>query len=116
EVVWALAPSPDFRYLLSGSADQVIRVWNPDKQELLLSLFVAGDEWIAWTPQGYYAASLGGENLMGWHVNNGREPMASFYPAARFHNSLYRPDIIRRLLEAGGLQLAHQQADIASAR
>ncbi len=116
EVIWALAPSPDFRYLLSGSADQIIRVWSPERQELLLSLFVAGEEWIVWTPQGYYAASLGGENLMGWHINHGLEPMASFYPAARFHNSLYRPDIIRRLIQTGNLQEAHAQADVAAAR
>jgi WD40 repeat protein len=116
ELIWALAPSPDFHYLLSGGADQTMRIWKLDGNELLLSLFVAGDEWIAWTPQGYYAASLGGESLMGWHHNNGLEPMASFYPAARFHNSLYRPDIIRRLVECGSLREAHAQADIAAAR
>ncbi|HEY5316156.1 MAG TPA: WD40 repeat domain-containing protein [Pirellulales bacterium] len=116
ELTWCLAPSPDFRYLLSGGADQTLRIWKPDSSELLLSLFVAGDEWIAWTPQGYYAASLGGENLMGWHINNGLERMASFYPAARFHNSLYRPDIVSRLIQSGSLQAAHAQADAVAAK
>ena len=83
DLIWCMAPSPDLRYLLTGSADQSMRIWKSDTNELLVSLFVAGDEWIAWTPQGYYAASLGGENLMGWHINNGLERMASFYPAAR---------------------------------
>ncbi len=102
ELVWCMAPSPDLRYLLTGSADQSMRIWKPDTNELLVSLFVAGDEWIAWTPQGYYAASLGGENLMGWHVNNGLDRMASFYPAAvpqlalstRHHSP---PDPVRQL-------------------
>ncbi|HEX3659088.1 MAG TPA: WD40 repeat domain-containing protein [Pirellulales bacterium] len=116
ELNWSMAPSPDSRYLLSGGADQTLRIWKPDSNELLLSLFVAGDEWIAWTPQGYYAASLGGENLMGWHINNGLERMASFYPAARFHNSLYRPDVISRLLPAGSLQTAHAQADAVAVK
>ncbi|HEX4150054.1 MAG TPA: caspase family protein, partial [Pirellulales bacterium] len=116
ELIWALAPSPDLRYLLSGGADQTLRIWNLQTFELLFSLFVAADEWIAWTPQGYYAASLGGESLMGWHINNGLEPMASFYPAARFHNSLYRPDIVRRLIQTGDLKAAHAQADALAAR
>ena len=72
-VVWAVAPSPDGRYLLSASGDQTVRIWAPDRDEPLLSLFVAGDDWIAWTPEGYYAASPGGENLMGWQVSNGPE-------------------------------------------
>ena len=116
ELVWSMAPSPDLRYLLVGGADQTMRIWKSDTNELLVSLFVAGDEWIAWTPQGYYAASLGGENLMGWHINNGLDRMASFYPAARFHNSLYRPDIIRRLVQTSSLKDAHAQADRAAAR
>jgi WD40 repeat protein len=109
--VWAVAPSPDGRYLLSASNDQTLRVWDPDRDEPLLSLFVAGDDWVAWTPEGYYAASPGGEKLMGWHVNNGPDRMASFYPAAQFRRSLYRPDVIQRLLEAGSVEKALALAD-----
>ena len=50
---------------------------------------------------------------MGWHVNNGLDRMASFYPAARFHNSLYRPDIVRRLIQMGSLKDAHAAAATA---
>src|SRR5262249_22168968 len=73
--VWGVAPSPDGRHLLSASDDQTVRVWSPDRDEALLSLFGAGDEWVAWTPEGYYACSAGGERLMGWHVQNGRDQM-----------------------------------------
>ena len=45
----------------------------------LLSLFVAGDEWVLWTPSGYYDASPGGDRLIGWHVNRGRQKAARFY-------------------------------------
>lgn len=111
ESVHAVAPSPDDRYLLAGGADQIVDVWSLASRKLLLSFFVAGDEWIAWSPEGYYAASLAGENLMGWHVNHDAEQMASFYPAARFHRSLYRPDIIRELLRTGDIRAAHAVAD-----
>jgi WD40 repeat protein len=106
DTVWAVAASPDGRYLLSASDDQTLSVWKPDRDEPLLSLFVAGDDWIAWTPEGYYAASPGGERLMGWQVNAGPDRLAVFHPAARFHKSLYRPDVIGKLLEAGSVERA----------
>ncbi len=104
--VWAVAPAPDQRYLLSGSGDQTLRVWSLDRPEPLVSLFTAGRNWVAWTPEGYYAASPGGERLMGWQVNNGLDRMGSFYPAALFRKSLYRPDVIKRLLRAGSVDKA----------
>lgn len=114
--VWSLAPSPKGRYLLSASNDHTLRVWSPDQDAPLLSLFFAGRDWIAWTPEGYYAASPGGEKLMGWQVSNGPEHMGSFYPAADFRKTLYRPDVIKRLLQAGSVERALQLAGQAEGR
>ena len=84
-VVWALAPSPDGRYLLSGSNDRTLKIWRQDQDEELLTLFVTEDEdWVAWTPDGYYAASPSGPQFMGWYLNNGPEKLASFQPAGQF--------------------------------
>ncbi len=90
-------------------------VWpvTSNSDEPRLSLFFAGDDWIAWTPEGYYAASPGGEKLMGWHVNNGRDKMASFYPADKFRKTLYRPDVIQRIVETGSVEKALALADAA---
>lgn len=106
EDIWGLAPSADFRYLLTAGNDQIVKVWNLATGLPIVSLFVAGDEWVAWTPEGYYAASLAGEALMGWHINQGPTQMAAYYPASQFHKSLYRPDVIRRLLAAGDVYRA----------
>jgi WD40 repeat protein len=107
--VTAAAPSPDGKHFVTGSMDQTLRVWKPGRDEPLLSLFVAGSEWIAWTPEGYYAASPYGERLIGWRVNNGPDQLATCYPAIQFHASLFQPDVVRRLLSAGSLQNAIAQ-------
>src|SRR5262249_28623247 len=72
-IITAVALSRDGRYFLTGSADQTMCVFDPNRDEPLLSLFFAGNDWIAWTPEGYYAASANGERLMGWQINNGLE-------------------------------------------
>jgi WD40 repeat protein len=110
-MTWAVSPSPNSKYVLTAENDQVVRVWRMDTAKMLVALFVAGEEWIAWTPQGYYAASFAGERLMGWHINRSPEAMSDYYPATYFHKSLYRPDVIRRLLEAGDLSKAIELAD-----
>jgi WD40 repeat protein len=109
--VLAVSPSPDGRYALSASQDETIRVWDLRDDQPLLSLFFRGNDWIAWTSEGYYAASPGGEKLMGWYVSNGPERMGTFYPAAQFRKALYRPDVIKRLLEAGSVEKALALAD-----
>jgi hypothetical protein len=48
---------------------------------------------------------------MGWYVSNGPDKLASFYPASQFRKTFYRPDVIKRLLEAGSLEKALAQAD-----
>ncbi len=114
--IWGISPSPDGRYLLSAANDMTLRVWDQDRDEPLLSCFFAGDDWIVWTPEGYYAASPGGEKLMGWHVNNGREQMAAFYPASQFRSTLYRPDVIKLLLKTGSVERALEVADTTRGR
>jgi WD40 repeat protein len=80
--IWSLAPSDDGRFLLSTSSDQTVRVTPVDQKEPLLSLFTVGNDWVAWTPEGYYAASPGGEHLMGWHLNKGMDSLAAFFEAS----------------------------------
>jgi WD40 repeat protein len=109
-----LSVSPNDHFLLSGSSDEILRIWAFGRPDPLLSLFVAGDDWVAWTPDGYYAASSGGEQLMGWQVNNGPYAMGTFYPASQFRKTLYRPDVIKRLLDAGSLEKALADADAAA--
>ncbi|NQT11959.1 MAG: WD40 repeat domain-containing protein, partial [Planctomycetes bacterium] len=114
--VLAVALSPNEKYLLSASTDQTLRIWDPRYSAPLLSIFFVRSEWVAWTQQGYYAASPGGERLMGWQINHGWDQMASFHPAVQFRKTLYRPDMIRQLLEKGSAEQALLAAGRESGR
>lgn len=112
--IHATSRVPGGRYILTAGSK--LRIWKPDEELPLLSLFFAGEDWVAWTPEGYYATSPSGERLMGWHVNNGPDELASFYPASQFRATLYRPDVIKLLLTAGSVKAALAEADKARGR
>lgn len=79
----------------------------------LLQAFFSGADWIAWTREGYYAASPGGERMVGWALYHGPDQVATFYPAERFRKQLYRPDVIKLVLEKGSVAAALKAADAA---
>jgi hypothetical protein len=70
--------------------------------------------WVAWTPTGYYMASPGGEDLIGWHVNRGWDQAPDFFPAARFREKFNRPDIVRRVLDTLDEATAVREANAAA--
>ncbi|MEM7775186.1 MAG: PDZ domain-containing protein [Pseudomonadota bacterium] len=100
--IWAVTPSPDGRFLVSGSSDQTIRLWNINTRELVATLFHApgtdGDigEWVLWTPQGFYTGSPGGGRFVGWHVNKGRAKAADYVNGAQYRKNLNRRDVVER--------------------
>jgi WD40 domain-containing protein len=109
--VSALAYSPDDRILLSGSTDQTLRLWNLNSRELLVSVFYGkGGEWVMWMPQGYYAASGPGTELMGWQINRGPDREAEYVTAIQFRKALDRPDIIARAIQLASAEAAAKEA------
>ncbi len=115
DLVNNLLPSPDGRFLLSTSLDQTVKIWNVKAdQPLLLSLYSPkGNDWIVWTPEGYYAASAGGERLISWRAENGIDRSPTIYGAERFRKQFYRPDVIERLRQEGSVARALKEANAA---
>jgi WD40 repeat protein len=97
DVAWGVNFSADGRIVVVAYGDGTIRWrrWSDGKE--LLALFVNRDtkSWVAWTPTGYYMASPGGEDLIGWHLNRGWDQTADFFPVPCFRERFNRPDIVR---------------------
>lgn len=96
---WAVSEMSGREILLSGNSDQTIKFWNVITGENLLSLFISSDnEWVIWTPQGFYEASAGGEKYVGWHINKGDNKLAEFHDVSAFSSHFHRRDVIERIL------------------
>jgi len=93
--VWAVAVSPSGHLLVSGSADQTVRLWDVDSRENLVTLFHGHNrEWVAWTSSGHYIASPKGDELVGWQINRGVDQAADYVKATQLREHFYRPDIV----------------------
>ncbi len=90
--------------------DQTIRVWNLATQELLASVYIAPkQEWIAWTPQGYYQASSGGEKYMGWQVDKTPSSLSKFYNSSVFASKFHSAELVRQTISTGNFEIAKQK-------
>jgi WD40 repeat protein len=117
-VAWQVNVSADGRLIVAAFGDGTIQWFRMSDGEEVLALFIHpdGNRWIAWTPQGYYDASLGADDLIGWHINHGYDRAPDFYPVSQFHDRFYRPDVIQRVLKTPNLDIAEavREADQAA--
>ncbi|MBF0538690.1 MAG: hypothetical protein HQL03_10610, partial [Nitrospirae bacterium] len=116
DTAWSVNITGNGKLAVAALGDGTIRWYRlSDGKELLAfywcctrTFFPHNDRkrWVLWTPLGYYDASPGGDDLIGWHVNNGKDKAADFYPASRFKSTDYRPDVISRVLETLDVEAA----------
>jgi hypothetical protein len=90
---WAVNIAGDNSLAVLAMADGTIRWYRMRDGRQILAFFPHVDRkrWIAWTPDGYYMASPLGDELIGWHLNNGKDREADFYSAVQFERILHRP-------------------------
>ncbi len=105
---WQVNLSDDGRWLVAAFSDGTLRWYRQQDGSEQLAVFPHPDgrRWVAWTPAGYFAASPGGEDLVGWQLDRGEKQAADFYPASRFRGEYYRPDLISEVVNKGSLEAA----------
>jgi len=66
------------------------------------TLFLAEDnEWVCWTPRGYFSCSSAGAQYFGWHTNRGIDKLADFWDAEQYFEILYRPKEMAKSIMEG---------------
>lgn len=78
-------------------SDGTIRWYTMETASEIVALFSIPDKklWIVWSPEGYFDASPGSEELIGFHLNNGINQSAEFISMNNLYDVFYRPDIIQ---------------------
>jgi hypothetical protein len=110
-----VAASPDGRFVIAPTGTPRINVYRTDGSPYPLCSFAqVNGEWVIWTPEGYYAASAGGEKMFGWAVNNGPNELVTFQPAVKFAEKYRRPDVIRLAIEKGSVKEALAALDTSA--
>ena len=104
----AVAVSADGLWAVSGANDQTLRLWSlaalppSGSTQCLptLTLFATTDgEWVAWTPEGYFAASPQGTPLLGYSIDQGLNKIARYVSAEHLRDRFYRPSLLQAKLQ-----------------
>lgn len=96
-VAWLVNLSADGRFVVAALADGTLRWYRTQDGSEALALFVHadGERWVAWTPEGFFAAaSPEAEQLFGYTLNQGRDREAEFVSSAQLRKAFYRPDLL----------------------
>jgi WD40 repeat protein len=98
--VWATTITADGRLVVAAAADGTLRWHRLEDGREVLALFPLADRrnWVAWTPEGIYAATPGAHGVLRWHVNRGWDAPAEAIPVAEIPET-YRPEAIRLMLQ-----------------
>lgn len=98
--VWAVNITGDGRLVVAAYGDGTIR-WHRMSDGVELSAFMPLPDrvnWVAWTPEGFYAATAGAQGVLRWHVNRGWDAPAESVPIADIPGS-YRPAVLPLVLQ-----------------
>ncbi|MGA2331648.1 MAG: caspase family protein [Syntrophales bacterium] len=93
--------SSDGQMFVVHSSNRVTRWYRTADGVLLLSFYVEAIpnrsdsfRWVLWTPEGFFDASEGGAELIGYHLNQGKFETAQFVGVDKFYDLFYRPDLV----------------------
>jgi len=114
---WAVNIAGDGRLVVAAYGDGTIRWHRMDDGRELLALYVLADKqnWVAWTPEGFYGATPGAFGVLRWHVNRGFDAAAETVHVSDIPR-LRRPDALPFVLQELETARALGIADMKAAR
>jgi WD40 repeat protein len=94
--------SPDGQFIASGSIDATSRIWSLKTKQLLSTVIALNDNnWITYTPDGYYNASPGATKYISWRDHD------EIYSDIRYKSQFFNPnEVVNRSL---GLSIPPRQ-------
>ena len=115
--VWAVNGSRDGRIVVAAYGDGTIRWRRADDGRELLALHVLPNkkDWVLWTPEGFYEATPGAQDVLKWVINHGTDSAATTLPVSAIPK-LHRPDALSLVLDELETTRALGIADVAEAR
>jgi hypothetical protein len=116
-IVWGVNITGDGRMVVAAYGDGTIRWHRMDDGRELLALYVLADKqnWVAWTPEGFYGATPGAFGVLQWQVNRGFDAAADTVPVSAIPK-LRRPDALALVLQELETARALGIADVKAAR
>jgi WD40 repeat protein len=98
--VWAVNITGDGRLVVAACGDGTVRWLRMDNGAELLGVKPLPDQinWVAWTPEGFYAATPVKRDMLRWHVNQSFNEAADSVPIDEIKGS-FRPSILPLVLE-----------------
>jgi WD40 repeat protein len=99
-IVWAVNITGDGRLVVAAYGDGTIRWHRMSDGVELLAFMPLPDRtnWVAWTPEGFYAATPGAHGILRWHVNHGWDAPADSVPIEDIPGS-FRPAMLPLVLQ-----------------
>jgi WD40 repeat protein len=116
-VVWAVNMTGDGRLVVAAYGDGTIRWHRMDDGKELLAFLPLADRtnWVAWTPDGFYAATPGAHGVLRWHVNDGWDAPGEAIPVSDIAE-LRRPEVLPLVLQEMDIVQALGLAELNEAR
>jgi hypothetical protein len=115
--VGAVNVSGDGRLVVAAYGDGTIRWHRMEDGAEILAFFPLTDEtnWVAWTPEGVYAATTGARGVLRWHVNHGWDAAGEAIPVSAIPET-HRPEVIKAVLPQLGTAGALAVTELAKIR
>jgi len=105
---------PTGRVAVVAYGDGTIKWHRLSDGKELVTLFPHADRkrWVLWTPEGFFDHSPGGEELIGFHLNRGKDREAEFIPISKLYGDFYRPDLVAASFEGKDISEYAKAIDI----